>query len=116
MRTLLKHIERKHPSKLKSVRNGGSNVGKSNLCKLLYRPNVISIQTWLSSMTHCPYIFSIVHNDDVRMHIWCNKLSLNTLIKIYMSIITTRVEANMYRILPDKFALVFDGHMMSEAY
>lgn len=115
MSDLLKLIERKHPNELMSACSQPANDSQCDLSKRVYCPKVISIHEYLCDTIRCflrP--FSVVHNDKVRMNNRYDELSLNTS-KIYMSRLTTRVEANTFCMLLDKIAFDFDGQTTLEA-
>lgn len=115
MSNLPKDLESKHQMELKSASSLPPNDDQIDLSKLLYRPRVLSTYGWLSYLIDWLHSFSVVQNDDFRMHVLlCSKLSLNTL-KFYMVRLTIPFEASISGILPDSFALVLDGQTTPEA-
>lgn len=103
---LKQHLERKHPAELRTARKKSTHEQQKSLCKRLCCPKFISIQLWLSYVTHCLRPFAVVQNEDVQTHISFERVSLKTF-KLYVSAQTSRVDDNILNCAPGRFSLVF---------
>lgn len=112
---LLQHFERKRPLELKSARERKNTSGQRDLSKRHINSKIISIHGWISYLLQCLRPFWMVQNEDVCFHIWYDKSSLNNF-KLYLSKLSTVFKANISRMLPKNFALIFDGHTTTKAH
>lgn len=76
--------------------------------KLLYCPKVISFHGWLIFVIHCLCPFSVAQDKNLRARIRQKQVALNTT-KLFVSTLTSRVEDNISKYLPDRLALLLDG-------
>lgn len=138
---LVNHVRELHPEEFKQAQQGaifvsesvGSNNDnirsntlrrQSNPCSpsnseipthFLWKKNTIKLHGWLEYIIHnlCP--FSSCEKEDLARHIRYDRVSLKTLLK-YVDLLTKSVEQKISNILPDKFALMFDGWSTNDAH
>ena len=98
---LMQHILIAHPRHQEEVQQK-----QSVLC--FYSEKTRKIFNWISWILSCNLPFNIVANDHFRKHSNLSPISLNSCMK-YIKLLTKSLEIEISKMLPPKFALVFDG-------
>lgn len=113
---LLSHLSSAHPKELADQRRQGLATSQhGSLRRLLYPPKTVRVHGWLSYIVHGLQPFSACENKNVTPHMRYERLSVTSLMK-YLMKITVCVEKKIARLLPNKFALVFDGWSGGETH
>lgn len=84
-----------------------------SICATLWPRKTQRIFSWLDIVINTLQPFSFVECKTIRAHIGHDSISRNTLTK-YMGLLAGVVEEKIMDVLPDKFAIVFDGWSTSD--
>eukprot|EP00171_Calliarthron_tuberculosum_P002604 IDg2604t1 len=103
---LCSHILSEHAAQLERV-DGGPDKTMS-IMEHFWPKKATNIYSWLDMTVTMMLPFSFCENPCARRHMKSDAISTNTLMK-YLSRVTQAVERKISVLLPDKFALVFDG-------
>eukprot|EP00171_Calliarthron_tuberculosum_P021824 IDg21824t1 len=79
------------------------------------RKKTVHAHGWIDLVVNGLQPFSIVENEVFRRHVRYEHLSTKTLVR-YLSKLSTRVEDRIRNLLPEKFALIFDGWTSSDTH
>lgn len=104
---LMSHVRTAHPDYQELLKNGAS-VSEDQISFYFASKKSNSYYGWLDLIINELLPFSFVEKPIARKHIKHDPICLNTFMK-YMKKLTVHVEHRLSNILPEKFALVFDG-------
>ena len=104
---LLSHVQSSHPNYFAQLQSG-EELTQKNLHDYFTTTKSNNIYGWLDLILNGLLPFSFVEKNLIRQHVRHSSLSLNTFMK-YVRLLTEHVEEKIAKILPPKFAFVFDG-------
>lgn len=112
----VQHIQSRHQNEFATFRENDSTGGSSftqsittvDTSTFLWSKKCTNIHGWIELVTVCLQPFSICENVSFRSHVRYDPISLNSLM-LYLRRLTVCVEKTISTLLPEKFALVFDG-------
>lgn len=110
---LTSHVRQKHPEDLLRLQNSNqtgqpSSTSDSAPVTVWFSKTTWQVWGWMDLVVKGLLPFSVTENEVYRKHIRYAPISRPTLSK-YLSQMTTRVEQKIAKLLPSKFAIVFDG-------
>lgn len=112
---LMQHLDQQHKHELRTLRNKQVLRTNNIMSSLLYTQKVRDIYGWMALVVDCLQPFSIVEKPTFKEHIKYGPISLKTF-KNYLSLLTRKTESNIAALLPDRIAIVFDGHTTPDAH
>jgi len=101
----MSHIYSSHPHYLQEVEDGNKN---SLLTNYFHSDHTKNVYGWLRWILTASLPFETVSKEIFRDYTTLSPIAKNTFMK-YMELLTKVLEKKISKILPDKFAIVFDG-------
>lgn len=105
---LCHHVRNKHESEVQSRVNLSRAHKPAVFHPLSFPSKTIAAHAWIEIVVLCLQPFNCVENNVLRRHFKHNAISLDSLTK-YLRNLTEHVEKKIAALLPEKFAVVFDG-------
>ncbi len=112
------HVQSQHAEDFKAflADNGSTSAStESTSYSLFYQKKCVAVHGWIDFVVMGLQPFSVVENSVLIRQSKYESINHKTLGK-YMQMLTERVERKISRLLPDKFALVFDGRSASDTH
>ena len=113
---LVSHVEKQHPTDLQTLLSDAGYAENSSASEsLFFNSKTVQMHGWLDLVLNGLLPFCIVDNPVFIRCVKFKPIARNTLSK-YMSLLTQRVEQKVSAILPDKFAVIFDGWTANQTH
>lgn len=106
---LMSHITKEHPAYLQETNQSGN---QPSLKMTFYSAKTINIYGWINWILSCGLPFTTVSNQTFHQYTKLTPICYNTFMK-YLESLTKLLEKKISKMLPEKFALVFDGWSQS---
>ena len=104
---LLTHVQSAHPNAYRTILADNSTA-QCELEDYFCTSKSSQLYGWMDLVINSLLPFSFVESPKIRKHVKHESISVNTFMK-YLALTTEIVEEKIAVILPDAFALVFDG-------
>lgn len=105
---LCNHINAKHRDWIQSILKRKLDAPKKLFQSLTYPRKTTSIHAWIQCVALCLQRFSFCENVVIRRHFKHESICRNALL-LYMRRLMESVESKIMDMLPERFAIVFDG-------
>ena len=112
---LVSHVRAVHPEALEEMRNDGHASTVTQTSSIYTHKKTVHLFGWIDLVVNALQPFSIVENPVYRRHVRYEPISTKTLTK-YLQLLIEKVEERIKKLLPSKFALVFDGWTTSDTH